>query len=67
MIGATPMCTDCKHFKRTEDGLVCDAYPDGIPDAIIDGDVNHRKPYQGDNGIQFALKDGEKPKDWWPR
>jgi hypothetical protein len=36
-----------------EPELVCKAYPGGIPDAIIEGKVDHRKPFKGDNGIRF--------------
>lgn len=31
----------------------CDAFPDGIPDAIYDEGFDHTKPYEGDSGIQF--------------
>jgi hypothetical protein len=33
--------------------VACAAFPDGIPDAIATGEVEHRKPYAGDHGIQF--------------
>jgi hypothetical protein len=31
----------------------CAAFPNGIPDAIAEGDVEHREPYPGDRGIRF--------------
>ena len=55
-IGAAPICVGCVHFIQDDGkpGLRCAAYPGGIPDEIIFGEVNHRKPYKGDNGIRFA-------------
>jgi len=50
-------CLNCKHllWKRS-----CAAFPKGIPDKIWIGDDSHRKPYPGDNGIQFeALDDSQ--------
>jgi hypothetical protein len=60
-------CVGCRHFgrgfaKRDVDGPVmsdagttwsCAAFPDGIPDAIADGEFDHRRPYPGDHGTQF--------------
>lgn len=52
---AGPMCGLCKHFARREYPFRCAAYPDGIPDAIVENRVDHRKPYAGDHGIRFEL------------
>ena len=30
-------CAHCKHFKR--DDYYCPAYPDGIPDELLEGDA----------------------------
>lgn len=62
---APSACLLCKHlsfvpkgrpeFKGMRDyGLIyhCDAFPDGIPDIVYSGD-DHRKPIDGDHGIQF--------------
>lgn len=47
-------CWDCRHFLESEyDAHSCAAFPDGIPDAIIDGEFDHTQPYPGDNGIRF--------------
>jgi len=51
----SPVCTFCIHSKS---GRVCRAFPDSIPDEIWTGEVDHTKPYPGDNGIQFEpIKD----------
>jgi hypothetical protein len=48
----------CVHFGGpTEvDGritIVCEAFPQGIPQEILDGEDLHLEPVEGDNGIQF--------------
>jgi hypothetical protein len=44
------LCDKCKHILF---GLNCKAYPDGIPEKILNGEHDHRKPYENDKGIQF--------------
>ena len=52
-------CLTCKHINRKPDDSgsinvhICKAFPKGIPLAISMGGVNHDKPYNGDNGIQY--------------
>ncbi len=51
-------CIFCKHFfhpgtAQWRGGAKCAAFPDGIPHPILLGHRDHRKPYPGDNGIQF--------------
>lgn len=43
-------CANCRFYFAN---AICNAFPDGIPDEILLGNNLHRKPYPGDNGIQF--------------
>ncbi len=36
------------------EGFTCEAFPDGIPDGIIDNQADHRRTIEGDNGIRFV-------------
>lgn len=44
-------CNRCAHLRP---GGSCTAYPDGIPFAVRLNEVDHRKPYLGDGGIQWT-------------
>ena len=57
-----PLCIGCKHLHDGEWGLPCDAFPNGIPEEIIGGEHDHRRPYPGDGSILFEPID-EKPPD----
>ena len=58
---ASPDCMDCANLNREDIyGLTCKAFPDGIPDAIINGERNHREPFKGDGGIRFEKFDLKK-------
>ena len=50
-----PICLYCTHYDRSvlRDGYFCAAFPDGIPDEIIESQLDHRDPVDGDHGIQF--------------
>lgn len=45
-----PVCFQCKFFLFFP---FCEAYPNGIPEEIRLGKNDHKKPYPGDNGIQY--------------
>lgn len=57
-----PICYNCihRHFS-TAGPFFCDAFPDGIPSAIISNAADHRKPFEGDAGIRFAAIDPNIP------
>jgi hypothetical protein len=50
-------CTDCKRLDwdriSSSCDYVCEAFPNGIPEAILFGDHDHTKPYRGDGGKLF--------------
>lgn len=55
-MSSSTQCLDCRHYT----GLAtCDAFPDKIPQEIINGTIDHTKPYPGDGGITFEVLDGE--------
>jgi hypothetical protein len=47
-----PQCAYCKRLISMNK-RACEAYPSGIPDAIWLGEVDHTKPYEDDDGLQF--------------
>ena len=46
-----PPCHNCSRFRGQDR---CDAFPDGIPWAILFWKHDHRTSYPGDNGIRFS-------------
>jgi len=48
-------CSICAHYFGDKK---CRAFPDGIPENILIGQVRHINPYKGDNGIMFEPIDG---------
>jgi hypothetical protein len=45
----------CSRFVRDLNlpGFQCTAFPDKIPDKIIDNRADHREPIEGDHGMRF--------------
>lgn len=46
----SPMYNRCTHHFGS---ARCAAFPERIPNAILDGEHDHREPYSGDKGIHF--------------
>jgi hypothetical protein len=55
-----PLCMQCRHIRGD---WTCDAFPEGIPPAILRGDADHTKLIRGDHGIRFEPRP---PGDPWP-
>jgi len=57
LFGYSP-CMHCKHMHDGEEYFCqpfvsCEAFPDGIPGEIFEGENLHRERYRGDRGIRF--------------
>ena len=51
---AAPLCVVCRNLGYFRDGrFTCVAFPRGIPEPIMAGRADHRRPYAGDGGIRF--------------
>ena len=48
-------CFRCRHKTPGEE--VCTAFPGGIPEAIRTNDVDHWRPYPGDQGVLFEAEE----------
>ena len=49
MKGRTPVCITCKHFIFADGPLMCNAFPEGIPDKIAFGGYDHKKSFPETN------------------
>jgi hypothetical protein len=45
-------CQTCRHRSKVNPEI-CSAFPFDIPVPILMGEVEHKKPYKGDMGIQY--------------
>lgn len=60
-------CLCCVHFRSpfanpnpadwTKDPT-CAAFPAAIPDTLLENEVDHRKPVDGDHGVRFEARPG---------
>lgn len=48
---ATPMCMYCSRLST--EGWTCEAYVEGIPNALWIASADHRAPLPGDHGVRF--------------
>ena len=46
-------CFRCKHFVLELFNWHCKAFPEGIPEDILENGNQHTSPVKGDHGIQF--------------
>lgn len=55
-----PQCLACARRREPVAGTiqVCDAFPQGIPMAIIRNQVDHREPQPGDHDLQWESLNG---------
>lgn len=52
------ICAWCTRFRaQVRDRTTCDAFPEGIPEAIQWMDADHRRPYPGDHGMLFEAEE----------
>lgn len=63
-IGDDPICMRCQHLivppPVKKPGLPCRAFPEGIPEKILLGDISHIENLDGDNGLKYKELSEEK-------
>jgi hypothetical protein len=55
--GPRSQCSTCARFvspwASADYRATCEAFPQGIPQAVLDNTLDHRQPIEGDNGIRW--------------
>jgi hypothetical protein len=49
-------CVSCRH--KHAGGATCDAFPQGVPDAILRNQHDHCQPYPNDRGVRWVPQPG---------
>tara|TARA_B100001094_G_scaffold178723_1_gene172861 strand:+ start:3430 stop:3645 length:216 start_codon:yes stop_codon:yes gene_type:complete len=49
----SPICIACIHYDQNSMEHKCKAFPDGIPQEILESKHIHTTPFNGDSGILF--------------
>lgn len=47
------ICTECIWWITGKNPPACIAFPGGIPEGILKGDIDHSQPYPGDGGYRY--------------
>jgi hypothetical protein len=51
-------CATCRH--KSIYFTTCKAFPNGVPEQLLSGELNHRTPFTGDHGIMYKpVKKGD--------
>lgn len=60
VIGDMPveMSEQCATCKRWTEAMRCEAFSEGIPDAIWTGRHDHTQPFSGDGGLLYDSIEG---------
>ncbi|MBI2300806.1 MAG: hypothetical protein HYU66_18000 [Armatimonadetes bacterium] len=63
MQGPPPLCFYCRHRRWDPGrGTHCAAFPDGVPQAVLQSRADHRQALAGDHGIAFEPRE-DAPQD----